>query len=132
MKDMLEKEIKVLNVNYLIYFVTLLFLISCTTKKIFLIDKSEYKIEKFKNFNRKITIYAVDNYPPYDTIIGPLIVINNLYFGENNSFIPGSEKNNIEIDFIGKIPVQIKGLIVKENDSVVITAYLKDNNKPLH
>lgn len=125
---MLDEMLKVQNVNRLIFlFMSCLFLSCGVRKDSQRLESSHYEIQKFKCKSRSVTIYAIDTEPPYDTIVSPLIIINNLYFGNLNSFIPGDENNNIEIAFVGKKPIKIKNLKVRRGDSIVINGYLKDD-----
>lgn len=124
---------KVLNARNFIYLFTCILIMSCHTSKNTINNKipsSSYEIKKFKSFGNWITINAFDKGAPYGKI-PPLIIINNLYFTKTNSFNVGQGKHTIEIDFIGKISANIEELIVKENDSIVINAYLKDDPTPI-
>ena len=127
---MLKTMRKVLNVHSFIFLFICLLTIGCySSKKI--MEISDYSIKKFKSSRKSITINTFDKGFPYDTIRNPLITINNLYFGNTNFFRPKKGIHNIEIDFIGKIPIKIKDLVVKEGDSIVINAYLKDDPTPI-
>lgn len=122
---------KVLNVRSFIYLFIYLFITGCYLSKKTVSDvSSSYEIKKFKSFGNWITINAFDKGAPYGEI-PPLIIINNLYFTKTNSFNIGQGKHTIEIGFIGKVSVNIEELRVKENDSIVINAYLKDDPTPI-
>lgn len=132
MKDMQEAMRKVLNVNKLICVYICLLIFGCSSsKESFNKNFSNYTVNKFKSDRRSIKINALDKGFPYDTIPSPLIIINNLYFGETSFFRPKVGKHNIEIASPGKVSVIIKDLVVKKGDSIVINAYLKDDPTPI-
>ncbi len=123
---------KVLSVNKLIYIFICLLVFGCSSSRENFINKfSNYTVNKFKSNRRSIKINVLDKGFPYDTIPSPLIIINNLYFGETSFFRPTTGKHSIEIAALGKISVIIKDLIVKKGDSIVINAYLKDDPTPI-
>ncbi|MGG8495377.1 hypothetical protein ACQY1Q_03090 [Tenacibaculum sp. TC6] len=124
---------KVLSVRKLIYLSVCLAITGCYTNKTVINNttpSSSYEMKKFKSFGNWITIHTFDKGSPYGEI-SPVIIINNLYFTKVNSFNIGKGKHNVEIASISKIPIKIKDLVVKEGNSIVINAYLKDDPTPI-
>ncbi|MGG8498152.1 hypothetical protein ACQY1Q_17260 [Tenacibaculum sp. TC6] len=131
MKDMLKAMRKVLNVHSFIYLFIYLFITGCYTNRI-KVTQNNYSIKKFKSSDNWITINAYDNEISYGTLI-PIIKINKLYFLNEGikTFNVEDSNYNIQISHFGKIPINIKNLVVKKGDSIVINAYLKDDPTPI-
>ncbi|MDO6675329.1 hypothetical protein Q4517_07175 [Tenacibaculum sp. 1_MG-2023] len=136
MKDMQKVMRKVLNVNKVILFYFILFyLSSCSSvlnKRTKQINSSNYIIKSYKSKNGE-TLLKVNTFDKdfYSEPITPIVVLNNIHFLNNNLFNVGVGKHNVEIAFIGKITINIKDLVIKQGDSIVINAYLKQDPTPI-
>ncbi len=58
-------------------------------------------------------------------------MLNNIHFLNDSLFDVGIGKHNIKIAHPSKISIYIKDLVVKQGDSTVINAYLKDDPTPI-
>ncbi|WP_428743461.1 hypothetical protein [Tenacibaculum sp.] len=122
---------KVLNVHSFIYLLTYLFITGCANSRV-KVTQGNYSIKKFKSSDSWITINAYDNEISYGALT-PIIKINKLYFHNEGIKTFNVEDSNygIRISHIGKISIEIKDLVVKKGDSIVINAYLKDDPTPI-
>ncbi|APG65865.1 hypothetical protein LPB136_11030 [Tenacibaculum todarodis] len=140
MNEKLDLGLKALNVNKIIVFFLITFIISCVTKRPDIVNKT-YKLRKYKSKSgfTKIVINAYDN----ETLelIPANVEINDLFFKikyENNKFIPleiitnPNSQLNIEVSSIMRHTVNINSFIIKKSDSIIINTYLKKDNRPLH
>ncbi|WP_440120741.1 hypothetical protein [Tenacibaculum sp. Ill] len=115
-----------------LWIIVLCIFLSCKVKEIGSINTSNYTIKNYKSKNRE-TLLKVNTFDKgfYNEPITPIVVLNNIHFLNNNLFNVGVGKHNVEIAFIGKITINIKDLVIKQGDSIVINAYLKQDPTPI-
>jgi len=136
MKDMRKVMQKVLNVNKIILFCFILFcLSSCSSiinKNARQINSSNYIIKSYKSKSGE-TLLKINTFDKdlYNESLTPIVVLNNIHFLKNHLFDVGIGKHNIKIGHPSKISIYIKDLVVKQGDSIVINAYLKDDPTPI-
>jgi hypothetical protein len=128
------------------YYISLLLfvLISCSTTKE--LASKDYLIKKYKISNRNYLPYLIISCYDYDTQgkrspIPARIEINDIVFGariEGDSihdmiFRPRPNKIfDLDVNWLGKIPVEIKKLKVNIHDSIIVEINMKDANTILH
>ncbi len=137
MRDSVKIKQKVQNAIKYFYILLFLFtiIIGCVCKKNIIINEGEYKIEKYRTFDGLgafINVKVYDKKGYNDSISRPIININNLFFNKKKVFNVGFGKHNIAIDLFGKLGLKINSLKVQKGDSIVIKAYLKDDDRPLY
>ncbi|MGG8498161.1 hypothetical protein ACQY1Q_17305 [Tenacibaculum sp. TC6] len=114
---------------------------SCKTTGNFDIVNDTYTLKKYKSKRgfSSITIKAYDYEHKND--LNASVSINNIYYkikfnGKNT--IPLSieakpdNKFNVEVSLLSRYTVKIKEFYVKRGDSIVINAYLKEDNRPVY
>ncbi len=141
-----KMKIKILKgVRGYIYLVFILFTISmCSTIKEVnrepLSTKYEIKRLKSKSGSSKIIVnsYSDDKYKDKITTV---VTINNICFLNRHigdSILPiktkviHSKKYEVGVFSVGFLSLKIKDLYVNKRDSIVINAYLKENNRPIY
>ncbi len=144
MKDLIKmrKEVNVIRYISLLF---VLFVISmCTTIKN--VNKEPlstlYKIERLKSKSgfSKIIVksYIDDEYK--DIQVLSTVIINDIYlantYTKDSIFteikVRPSKKYRIKVFSPGLLTLKIKDLYIKERDSIVINAYLKEDNRPIY
>lgn len=115
-----------------LWIIVLCVFLSCKVKEIGSINSSNYIIKSYKSKNGE-TLLKINTFDKdfYNEPITPIVVLNNIHFLNNNLFNVGVGKHNVEIAFIGKITINIKDLVIKQGDSIVINAYLKQDPTPI-
>ncbi|SOS47710.1 hypothetical protein [Tenacibaculum dicentrarchi] len=145
MKTRKNKIEKILKLGLLCFSIYLL-ITSCASNKMSKSDKYELIKYKHKNgFSSSILINSFyDSESAKNNKYNPLsyININNVIIKENEIIngnmkpyhisVDSDKKYEILIYGIGLQPLKIKGLYVKQGDSIVIKAYLKEDNRSLH
>ncbi len=125
-------------------FIIILTIISCSSTKV--INKEDYVLKKYESKKSRYLPYLIVSCFDYNPVgkkspIPASIRINNLYFSATvegdsiHDLIFRPLPNNtigFEASFIGKIPVQINNLRIKESDSIIIEIYMKDTNEILY
>ena len=130
MKDMVDQMLKGKNVIKLLI---ICLITSCSLNKINIKKNShvtnEYRLDRFKSNDGLTTqiIFKCYDFENKKTKIPAIIIINNVYLNSGLLNI-GIGKHSLKALFIGKKSINISNLIVKRGDSIVIKAYMKDNN----
>lgn len=141
MKDIVNQAKKALSVKHTVFLLTLVFITSCGVKRYDVVDNT-YDIKRFKSKSgySSININSFD-FKTKDKI-SPWININDValeyVFNEKGNFtnplqikvIPNNHFN-IEIYYLRRHTVKIKELYLKDGDSIVINAYLKEDTRPI-
>ena len=129
MKDMVDQMLKGKNVIKLLI---ICLITSCSLNKINIKNShvtNEYSLDRFKSNGGLTTqiIFKCYDFENKKTKIPAIIIINNVYLNSGLLNI-GIGKHSLKALFIGKKSINISNLIVKRGDSIVIKAYMKDNN----
>ncbi|CAM1359541.1 hypothetical protein [Tenacibaculum xiamenense] len=134
---------KVLNVHKLkLCAVLSCFIVLCSVAKKSNIVTKDYIVNRYKT-NKAAPVMTIDTYSDrnYKTEIPSFVCINDIFFFVENeddriksiSVSPKPNKKfNIEIMSVGRLPLKLNSLLVKTNDSIVIKAYLKEDNRLIH
>jgi len=120
----------------------LLFASGCATNKN-LKTSEKYIFERFKSKNGYSTLILKAYDYEYENQLSPRIYINDLYFDFSfdseskiikpfNVPIEQEGKYTIRFSYLGRLPVEIPDFFIKKGDSIVISAYLKEDPTPLH
>lgn len=144
MKDITKITLKGLNViKYFLYFSAFLIFTNCNILKgdYYKTETYEIKREKSKYWTKltqlNIIAYEYENksklIPVFSITIND-IIINSAHMNS----IPNAlihlipNKYDVEISFIGKETINIKNLLVKKGDSIVIKSFMKEDVTPLY
>ena len=137
MNVIIKKTAKALNViKYLMLFLIFLIFTNCNVLKGDYYKTETYEIIREKrNFNNPKIIIKCYDYNDNSNI--PASILLNEVFLDNfpsNQIITElrSGKINLTIYFIGKETVKIKNLLVRDRDSIVVKAYMKEDLTPLY
>lgn len=135
---MMPKELNV--IKYLIYFSFFLIFTNCDIQK-----NDYYKYETYEIVRKKskrgftqlnIVAYEYENksvlIPAYAIINGVIKHLDILNSNSTNIIYLKSDKYNLEINFIGKETIYIKNLLIKNSDSIIIKAYMKEDLTPIY
>ncbi|MGB5645965.1 MAG: hypothetical protein WBM55_02515, partial [Muriicola sp.] len=109
------------------------------------ITKKDYVITKHKSENSRYLPYLIvscfDYYPegkrnpiPASIKINDLLFLGEIVGDSIHNVIFRPIPNNtfdIEVNWLGKIPVQINNLRINENDSIIVEINMKDSNEPI-
>ncbi len=129
-----KRVLKALSANSSAYIILISLFFSCSgTRNTSKQEKSQYKIEKIKTFDSLGSWITIKTYDKrLKESIPAFVKINNIYFSEKKIFEVGEGKHSIGVYFVQLLPLELKNLNVKKGDSIVIKAYLKEDNSPLH
>ena len=117
--------------------------LSCTTTK--KVSTGDYILRKYEISNHDFLPFLIVSCYDYDpegrrSPIPARIELNKIIFGariEGDSiydmvFRPRPNLTvDLEVNWLGKIPVQIMNLKINKNDSIIIEINLKDSNEPI-
>lgn len=115
-----------------LWIIVLCVFLSCKVKEIGSINSSNYIIKSYKSKSGE-TLLKINTFDKdlYNESLTPIVVLNNIHFLKNHLFDVGIGKHNIKIGHPSKISIYIKDLVVRQGDSIVINAYLKDDPTPI-
>ncbi|WP_143569724.1 hypothetical protein [Tenacibaculum agarivorans] len=120
----------------------ILIFISCAASKEITSNRN-YTFDKHKSKNGYSTLILKAYDYEYENQLGPRVYINDLYFdfsfdSESKIIKPfdvsveQEGKYTIRFSYLGRLPVKIPDFFIKKGDSIVISAYLKEDPTPLH
>ncbi len=144
MRDLIKMRKEVNVIRYISLLFVLFTIPMCTTIKN--VNKEPlstlYKIERLKSksgFSKIIVNTYIDD--KYKERIYSFVIVNDICLFpkyEKDSIFPiqietiSSKKYNIQVSSMGFLSLKIKDLYVKERDSIIVNAYLKEDNRPTY
>ncbi len=118
----------------------LMFMVSCkVTKRPDVVDDT-YTFEKYtsKSGFSSINVKAYDY--EYKNDLSPSVTINSIYYDINldkkkktlSVRVSPNNKFDVEVFLLSRHTVKVKEFYIKRGDSIVINAYLKEDNRPVY